>query len=69
MPTANNAGININIKNEAGGDGYQATATARKNDSGLDIDIMVRKAVNADLMRNGPMAQQMSSVFNLRRQS
>ena len=59
--------VNINVTNEAGGDGYQATATARKNDTGIDIDIMVRKAVTADLQRNGPMAQQMSSVFNLRR--
>lgn len=66
---AGGGNININVTNEAGGDGYQATAKARKNDSGFDIDIMVRKAVNADLMRNGPMAQQMSSVFNLRRQS
>lgn len=61
--------VNINIKNEAGGDGYQATAIARKNDTGLDIDILVRKAINSDLQRNGPISQQMSSTYNLRRQS
>ena len=59
--------ININVTNEAGGDGYQATATARKNDAGVDIDVMIRKAINSDLMRNGPITQQMSNTFNLRR--
>lgn len=59
--------VNINIKNEAGGDGYQATATTRKNENGLDIDIMVRKALTTDLRNNGPMAQTMSSTFGLRR--
>lgn len=57
----------INVTNEAGGDGYQAVATARKNDSGLDIDVMIRKAINSDLQRNGPITQQMSNTFNLRR--
>ena len=61
--------VNINIKNEAGGDGYMATASTRKNDTGIDIDILVRKAINSDLQRNGPISQQMSSTYNLRRQS
>lgn len=70
MPSGGMGGnININVKNEAGADGYQATATARKNDTGIDIDIMVRKAVNSDLQRNGPISQQISSTYNLRRQS
>ena len=59
--------VNINIKNEAGGDGYQATATARKNDAGFDIDILVRKAMGNDLRNNGPMTQQIGSTFGLRR--
>lgn len=67
MPSYGGGNVNINVTNEAGGDGYQATATARKNDTGIDIDIMVRKAVTSDLQRNGPMSQQMSSIFNLRR--
>lgn len=57
----------INVTNEGGADGYRATATAQKNDNGIDIDIIVRKAVTSDLQRNGPMAQQMSNTFNLRR--
>jgi lambda family phage tail tape measure protein len=67
MPTANNAGVNINIKNEAGRDGYEAVATAKKNENGLDIEVMVRKAVTSDLRNNGPMAQQMTNIFGLRR--
>ena len=59
--------ININIKNEAGGDGYQATATTRKNENGIDIDIMVRKAMANDIRNNGPIAQQMTNTFGLRR--
>lgn len=59
--------ININISNEAGADGYRATATAKKNDSGFDIDVMIRKAINSDMQRNGPISQQMSNTFNLRR--
>lgn len=68
MPTGGSGGnININVTNEAGGDGYQAMATARKNDAGIDIDVMIRKAINSDLQRNGPITQQMSNTFNLRR--
>lgn len=67
MPTANNAGVNINIKNEAGRDGYEAVATAKKNENGIDIEVMVRKAVTSDLRNNGPMAQQMTNIFGLRR--
>lgn len=59
--------VNINIKNEAGGDGYQATATARKNDTGFDIDILVRKALSTDLKNNGQISQQFSNTFGLRR--
>lgn len=66
-PVGTGGNININVTNEAGGDGYQATATARKNDAGIDIDVMIRKAINSDLQRNGPITQQMSNTFNLRR--
>ena len=64
---ANGGQVNINIKNEAGGDGYQATAKARKNDSGFDIDILVRKALTNDLRSNGPMTQTIGATFGLRR--
>lgn len=59
--------VNINIKNEAGGDGYQATANVKKNESGLDVEILVRKVMADDLRRNGPMSQQMTNTFGLRR--
>ena len=59
--------VTINIKNEAGGDGYQATATARRNDNGIDIDVLVRRAVSNDLRSNGQITQQLGSVFGLRR--
>lgn len=59
--------ININIKNEAGGDGYQATAAARKNDTGFDVDILVRKALTNDIRSNGPMSQTLSAAYGLRR--
>lgn len=64
---AGGGSVNINIKNEAGGDGYQATAVARQNAGGLDIDVMVRKAISNDLRNNGAISQQMSSTFGLRR--
>jgi hypothetical protein len=61
-------GVNINIKNEAGADGYKATAQARQNsDGGLNIDVMVRRVVSADMQSNGALSQQMASTFGLRR--
>ena len=59
--------VNINIKNEAGGDGYRATATASRNESGLNIDVLVSRAVTSDLRNNGPMAQSIGGAFGLRR--
>lgn len=70
MPSGSNSdGVVINIKNEAGGDGYQATANVRKNETGMDIDILVRKAMTNDLRGNGPMAQAMSNTFGLSRRA
>lgn len=70
MPSVYGGGnVNINIKNEAGGDGYQATANVRKNESGMDIDILVRKAMTNDLRGNGPVAQAMSNTFGLSRRA
>ena len=67
MPTGTANGININIKNEAGGAGYEAVASAKKNENGLDVEILVRKVISGDLRNNGPMAQQMTNTFGLRR--
>lgn len=65
---AGNGGVQINIKNEAGGAGYQATAQARQNtDGGLNIDVLVRRVVAADISSNGQLSQQMASTFGLRR--
>lgn len=59
--------IVVNVMNEGAKDGYQATANVNKNESGFDIDILVRKAVTSDLRSNGPMAQAMTGTFGLRR--
>lgn len=59
--------VNINIVNQGAADGYQATATARRNDNGFDIDVMVRKAMANDLKSNGPVSQQFAGTFGLKR--
>lgn len=60
--------VNINIKNEAGAEGYKATAQAKTNsDGGLNIDVLVRKVVSSDISNNGALAQQMANTFGLRR--
>lgn len=62
------SGVNINIKNEAGADGYRATAQARQNsDGGLNIDVLVRRVVSSDISNNGALAQQIANTFGLRR--
>lgn len=63
----NQGNININIKNEAGADGYKATATTTRNEAGLNIDLIVSRVVTNDMRNNGPMAQSMSGAFGLRR--
>lgn len=59
--------VNINVINQAAGDGYQAVATAKKNETGFDVEVMVIKAISSQLSKNGPLAQQFSSTFGLRR--
>ena len=62
------SGIVINIKNEAGSEGYQATAQTKTNsDGGLNIDVLVRRVVSSDMQSNGALSQQMASTFGLRR--
>lgn len=65
----NGAQVNINIKNEAGADGYQANATARQNNGGIDIDVIVKKVMSADIRNNGPITQQFGGAFGLSRRS
>lgn len=59
--------INISVNNQAGGDGFEAVATAKNNDKGVDVEILVRKALAKDLRSNGQISQQMSSTFGLKR--
>ena len=59
--------INITVHNEAGGDGYEAVATTKNNEKGIDIEVMVRKAMSKDLRSNGQISQQMSNTFGLKR--
>lgn len=59
--------VNVNIKNEAGADGYQATAMATKNESGINIDVLIRRSVTNDIRNNGPISQQLGGAFGLRR--
>ena len=61
--------INITVNNEAGGDGYVAVASAKKNDAGMNIELLVRKAMATDLRNNGQISQQMSNAFGLKRAS
>jgi len=60
-------GVVINIKNEAGSEGYKATAQVNKNQGGLSVDVIVRKVIATDLRNNGQISQQMGSTFGLRR--
>ncbi len=63
-----NSGVVINIKNEAGAEGYRATAQAKQNsDGGINIDVLVKRVVSTDIQNNGALSQQMANTFNLRR--
>lgn len=59
--------INVTINNQGAADGYQATAKARQNEGGFDIEVIVAKAVQSDMRRNGPITQGFGSVFGLAR--
>ena len=61
--------INITVNNQAGGSGFEAVATAKNNDSGVDVEILVRRAIQKDLRQNGQITQQMSNTFGLKRAS
>lgn len=69
-PAVGNGGapvININVRNEAAADGYQATATANQNGGGIDVELLVRRVVQNDQRNNGPMTQGFANLFNLNR--
>ena len=60
-------GVNINVINQAGSDGYEAVATAKKNDTGFDVEVLVRKAMSSDIAKNGQISQQLAGTYGLRR--
>lgn len=59
--------ITINVHNEGAKDGYEAKATTSNNGGGLQIDVMVTKALSQDLRSNGHISQQLANTFGLRR--
>lgn len=59
--------VNITVNNQAASQGFEATATARQNGSGFDIEVLVAKAVLGDQRRNGPITQGFGQMFNLAR--
>lgn len=59
--------VNITVNNQAAGDGYQATASAKKNDAGIDINVLVVKAIQEDQRRNGPITQGFANTFGMSR--
>ena len=61
--------VSINVVNQASGDGYEATAVATENGNGLNIEVMVTKAVRNDLRNNGPVTQAISQTFGLSRKA
>lgn len=62
--------VQVNIVNNAGADGYQATATQSTDDNGKDvITVIVEKvkgAMNQDVRNNGPFAQLLANKYGLR---
>ena len=61
------SGINITVINGASADGYEAVATAKKNETGFDVELMINKTLANDLRNNGQISRQFSSTFGLRR--
>lgn len=60
--------ININVTNEAGRE-VQATAQATPNDrGGVDVEVLVTRAITGDLARNGPISKNIANTFGVRRQ-
>jgi hypothetical protein len=59
-------GVNITINNTAAPN-VQATATARRNENGFDVDVLVAQAISKDMSRNGPITQSFAGMFGLQR--
>lgn len=61
------SGVNITVINGASADGYEAVATAKKNETGFDVELMINKTLANDIRNNGQISRQFSSTFGLRR--
>ena len=65
--SAGAGGVNINVINNAGSDVDVSVASAKKNESGFDIELLINKTLSNDIRNNGQIARQFSSAFGLRR--
>ena len=62
--------IEINVQNNAAGDGYQASATSKESNGKNIIDIVVEKvktSMNQDVRNNGNFSQTFANAYGLRR--
>lgn len=62
--------IQINVQNNASGDGYQASATSTESNGKNIIDIVVEKvksSMNQDVRSNGNFSQTFANAYGLRR--
>jgi hypothetical protein len=58
--------VNIVVNNTAAPE-VQATATAKQNGAGFDIEVVVQRAIARDMSRNGPITQGFGNMFGLAR--
>lgn len=65
--SAGAGGVNVTVINSAGTDVGVSVASAKKNDSGFDIELLINKTLSNDIRNNGQIARQFSSTFGLRR--
>lgn len=65
--SAGAGGVNINVINNVGSDVDVSVASAKKNESGFDIELLINKTLSNDIRNNGQIARQFSSAFGLRR--
>ena len=65
--SAGAGGVNVTVINSAGSDVDVSVASAKKNESGFDIELLINKTLSNDIRNNGQIARQFSSAFGLRR--
>lgn len=65
--SAGSGGVNVTVINTAGSDVDVSVSSAKKNESGFDIELLINKTLSNDIRNNGQIARQFSSAFGLRR--